>query len=168
MQTLKIHTSCSQPLAIGDGFGGVEVAAFNPLALVASLCDDLGKPKELTFMYTGDDCDARDNDQGKKAKCDGDLGPTAPVTIIYTGRHPGDISVTPSTGIAIGDPVTIKANGGRDRLPSNTKLEITNGVGTQKLEIHTSCSRPVDIGDQFGSLELIEFVSKSGVTAPSP
>jgi len=32
----------------------------------------------------------------------------------------------------------------------------------QKLEIHTSCSQPLELGDQFGSLVLTAFDGKSG------
>ena len=78
--------------------------------------------------------------------------------IVYTGSgHP---TVTPGgESINAGDLVTITAESGKTKLESNTKLEIMQG-GTllQELEIHTSCSQPLNIGDQFGSLVLVGFI----------
>jgi len=121
-------------------------------------CAD-GKPQALVFEYTGETCAASENDQGDKAKCSGDPGGAQPVQIVYTGKDPDKIRVDPSDEtIRVGGLVTVEATG-RDRLHANTKLEIwQGGVLLQSLEIHTSCSQPLEVGDVFGSLILREFI----------
>lgn len=239
----KIHTSCSQPLAVGDVFGSLMLAAINnitgtgnevtyeyeitnngdalsnvsvyddELGLIAGpinlgagetriftkvawifenttnlvtvegqlaegqiceasdtvtvtveeleeppgSCDD-GKPRALVFNYTGESCTASDHDQGGKAKCSGDPVMNDPVRIVYTGKDQSKITVSPAgQTITLNDLVIVEATG-RERLHSNTKLEIQDANFLQKLEIHTSCSQPLNVGDQFGSLILQEFI----------
>ncbi len=126
-------------------------------------CAD-GKPKALVFEYTGESCAASDNDQGDKAKCSGDPNGASPVKVTCTskdctGSNP-KIVVTPSgESVKVGDTVKIDAVG-RSTLHSNTKLTLSTGGSTvQTLEIHTSCSQPLVVGDQFGSLLLVEFIN---------
>jgi len=120
-------------------------------------CED-GKPRSLVFEYTGEGCGASNNQQGTKAKCTdvSSLG-SAPVQVVLVSNA-ADYTVIPSGEVLNpGDRVTISATG-RDRFDANTALEIRRGgQALQKLEIHTSCSQPLNIGDQFGSLILREF-----------
>ena len=56
-------------------------------------------------------------------------------------------------------------NAGEDKLKSNTWVLIFDSRGgrlLQKINFHTSCSQPLAVGDQFGSLILedIELVPK--------
>ncbi len=47
----------------------------------------------------------------------------------------------------------------RNEIEAHSKLEIKlGGTLLQKLEIHTSCSKSIAEGDQFGSLILRQFV----------
>ena len=48
-------------------------------------------------------------------------------------------------------------------LKASTKLEVI-GTGTQKLTIHTSCSKDLNVGDEFGSLKLVELTTTEGGT----
>lgn len=123
-------------------------------------CAD-GKPMALVFEYTGESCDASSNYQNpKKFSCSGDPNFAQPVQTIYTGK--GQVTVTPSDqSIKVGDLVTVAApaSGKKTRLKADTKLEIRqDGNSLQKLKIHTSCSQPLNVGDQFGSLILREFI----------
>jgi hypothetical protein len=131
-------------------------------------CDD-GKPKGLVFEYTGDDCSATTNDQRGKAKCQ-DFAPLGPddvaVRVEYRGKDRKKITVMPNdesvyvVGPAGSNIVTLEATR-RKELHSSTKFEIKRGgEKLQKLEIHTSCSKPLNVGDQFGSLILREFIPK--------
>ena len=188
-QSLEIHTSCSKSLAVGDVFGSfrlIELTSTNggtiglpepdPVtpsdpglklceaeAVQPGSCAD-GKPKALVFNYTGDPCSESSNDQGDKAKCSGDLNGEAPIEILYTGKDSDKITVSPSgQTIEPGDSVTVEATG-RDDLKSETKLKILqDGDLLQELTIHTSCSQPLNIGDQFGSMLLEEFIPKGSV-----
>ena len=69
LQTVKFHTSCSQPLMVGDQFGAARLQTFvaegqcsggggsNP-----NLCVG-GRPQTITWQYTGQDCSASNNIQ---------------------------------------------------------------------------------------------------------
>jgi hypothetical protein len=78
---------------------------------------------------------------------------------MYTGKNGNKIGVTPSNeSVDIGQLVTLDAFG-KNRLEANSKLEIKQGGALlQNLEIHTSCSKPIAEGDQFGSLILRQFI----------
>ncbi len=237
-QSLEIHTSCSQPLAVGDTFGSLEVVAINgvlpgnevvftyevtnagdapvadvvvtddvlgPIGTIGSIdpgatvvleataivtetvtnvvtvvagggmctaTDDVtvtveepllscadGKPQRLVFEYTGESCAASSHSQGDKATCSGSLAGEEPVRIVYTGKDPGDFTVAPGdSSIAVSDLVTVEATG-RDHFHADTKLEVRQGgIVLQSLKLHSSCSQPLNVGDQFGSLILREFI----------
>jgi hypothetical protein len=127
---------------------------------------DAGKPVELVFEYTGESCAASNNQQAvpNKFECSGDPMLAQPVQVVpldssYTVDPAGQV-------VNIGDRITVTAQGGR--FPANTYLEVRrNGVLLQYLKIHTSCSAPLNVGDQFGSLILREFVP-STVKPPQP
>ena len=76
--------------------------------------------------------------------------PNEPVSISIV-KDPSKITVSPSSGINVGDLVTVSAIG------SDMGSEIQLNVGGQFLKIHTSCSQPLAAGDIFGSLELLQF-----------
>ena len=124
-------------------------------------CAD-GKPTKLVFEYTGESCDATTNDQDGKLKCRGDFLGTEPVQIAVAKRNKKILVTPPDIGVAIGDMVTIESNRGK-KLPSTLRIKIRRLYGSkmetvQKLRIHASCSKPLEVGDQFGSLILRQFV----------
>jgi len=45
---------------------------------------------------------------------------------------------------------------GRDRLHADTKLVL--GDDAQLLTVHTSCSKILNVEDQFGGVKLVDFV----------
>ena len=53
---------------------------------------------------------------------------------------------------------------GKTRLAANTYVFIYDMEGNllQTVKFHTSCSQPLFIGDQFGSLNMVGFRSESG------
>lgn len=119
-------------------------------ALPPPNCETLGKPTELTFRYTGADCSASQNSQAAdKFECSNVPGPE-PVSITIL-KDPNKITVSPVSGINVGDLVTVSAIG------SDMASEVQLDVGGQFLKFHTSCSQPLAVGDVFGSLELVEF-----------
>lgn len=119
---------------------------------------DLGKPQALTFQYTGDLCSASINRQEDKFHCEG-IPTSQPATITVT-KDADKIYPTVST-VNIGDFVTFKTI--EDKLKGDLKLNI----GGQLLEIHTSCSKPLDIGDQYGSLSLVNFIPEGTIMSVS-
>jgi uncharacterized repeat protein (TIGR01451 family) len=162
--------NATDPAEVCVSADAVTVLVMTPPTPEASC--DTGKPKALLFEYTGDNCSATTNTQEGKAKCEDLVDPAGPgvgpVMVKYTGKGSKHITVTPSGEDVVAggtSEVWIEATGGKSKkgskMESNTKLEITQGgVVLQKLEIHTSCSKPLNVGDQFGSLILKAFVPK--------
>ncbi|MGA1796971.1 MAG: SdrD B-like domain-containing protein [bacterium] len=186
-QSLKIHTSCSKDLNAGDIIGSVKlielttteggtVALFDPAE--TSACYPAGDPPgtvcdsrltELVVQYNGAACQSPlPNPQGGKAVCSGVAAGHTDVSIIYTGKDPDTITVSPSSGINDADIVRITATG-RPELEADTTLEIRSGTTLlQSLKIHTSCSQPLALGDEFGSLRVVEFTTRDGGTSMLP
>jgi hypothetical protein len=143
----------------------VTIMVVTPPTPIASC--DTGKPQGLVFEYTGGDCSASTNDQEGKAKCEGPGPGPGAVEVKYSGKGKKHITLTPEgevvvTGGGLDSFVILEASrkGKKGKkLESNTKLEIKQGGDVvQKLEIHTSCSKPLNVGDVFGSLTLREFI----------
>ena len=64
--------------------------------------------------------------------------------------------------VSLGGSFTIDATAeGENKLKANTVLHIFE-AGTsnvlQEIEFHTSCSQPLEVGNQFGSALLTEFI----------
>jgi len=186
-QSLKIHTSCSKDLNVGDIFGSVKLIELTTTEggtvtlfehAETSACYPAGDPPgtgcdsrltELVVQYNGAACrNPLLNPQGGKAECSGDATGQTDVSIIYTGKDPDTITVSPSSGINDGDIVRITATG-QPELAADTTLEIKSGTTLlQYLKIHTSCSQPLALGDEFGSLRVVEFTTKEGGTYTLP
>ncbi|MCI0887593.1 MAG: hypothetical protein J4N30_05240 [Chloroflexi bacterium] len=134
-----------------------------------------GRPTQLTFIYTGDLCTASSHSQGKAVCTDVDTAASGPVEIKYTGKDAGTkITVSPGSGASTGEVINVgntfiltstrvdKKSGSPKGLHSNSKFDILQGGNIiQQLEIHTSCSEQLFVGDQFGSLRVAGFVSIS-------
>ncbi len=133
--------------------------------------DCLGKVISMEFQYTGSACSATTNQQEGKAKCtDGTALLADPVAVEFAGKGSDKLSATPDAGIFVGDPSILFTTSDND-FGSNTKINIFQDSDLlQALEIHTSCSKPLKVGDQFGSLLLTTLTSSEGgaVSLPDP
>jgi len=114
-------------------------------------CED-GKPQRLVFEYTGEGCGASNNTQGSKFECSG--SPGGSTVSISLADDADKMNLSPGT-VSVGDLVTLTGRDGK--LKSSAEIN----VGSQFLDIHTSCSAPLNVGDQFGSLILREFVPEN-------
>jgi hypothetical protein len=118
-----------------------------------------GKLQALVLRYLGGDCGATTNWQAGKVECDGDAGSWQPVRIEVedgsrTMASPSDAS------IMIGDDITLVAD---DKLGANTGFDIVQGRDViQSLSIHTSCSKPLAVGDRFGAMEVVAMRPRDG------
>jgi hypothetical protein len=120
-------------------------------------CETEDKPTSLTFRFTGGTCADSANTQGGKFSCSDEsaLDPAQPVQIVML-KDADKIDVTPHD-VSVGELVNIARNDGAD-FASETILEIRQaGALIQEMNIHTSCSAPLVVGDVFGGLELVEF-----------
>ena len=116
--------------------------------------------QEVRFEYTGDSCSSPDasNNNQTGYTCRRDLDGEEPVQISVR-RKPGRIDIDPDTeSLDIGSWVSVASSDSR-RLFPNLLVEISQG-GTvlQLVEIHVSCSQPLAVGDQFGSLKLRQII----------
>ncbi len=185
VQNLRLHTSCSQPLACGDEFGALKIVEFTQKDGTVVSCDtDPGplfqqacevplapptphctsKVMELQLAYIGDafglGCGVS-NPQDGKASCTGVDDPGSPVSVTIT-KDPDKVFADPNAGINAPtmtsvDVVSIfKEEGGvRKELASTTEFDVSGPGGTQSLAIHTSCSQPLNLGDVFGSFAVV-------------
>jgi hypothetical protein len=119
--------------------------------------DCQGKVLEMVFEYTGGNCTATTNFQEGKAKCEGGTGGATAAIV----PDKSSIKANPSL-VGVGETFRVRQKDGKD-LGSTFKVEVI-GSGTQKLEIHTSCSKDLNVGDQFGSLRLVELTTTEGGT----
>jgi hypothetical protein len=115
------------------------------------------RPKTITFRYTGEGCAGSDNDQGSWDQCSSSSSGHSPVTIKIMDYDQLYLYVNQS-GVEIGDLVTAAAaNAGRTTMTSRTSYWIKNSWGYTKESgmLKTSCEKPLGVGDQFGSLEVV-------------
>jgi hypothetical protein len=108
------------------------------------------KPTALTFEYTPSDCSGF-NLQG--ASCSGDMtGSVGPAALVAQGNNKASWNVV-SSPVANGNLVEFSGTSGR--WPNELTLSMTSGVFSQDIQLHTSCSQPLAVGDEFGSMKLV-------------
>ena len=79
------------------------------------------------------------------------------LTLLYSGGAGADITVDHGVVKDNGDGTyTITPEDGKEKLKSNTKIYID---GIEYVKIHTSCSKPLDVGDVYG-LFTVDDVDK--------
>jgi hypothetical protein len=124
-------------------------------------CDD-GKATELVFSYVGDACSATTNYQLKDGNpnffCDPDPGVAlGGLSSIVMTEDASEVSVD-----IIGNTVRIfRSDTIGEKLNSETSFRITDVNGLEQSQtIHTSCSKPLAVGDQFGALVLIQLINE--------
>jgi len=125
-------------------------------------CDD-GKATELVFAYTGDACSATtqyqlDNNGNPKFTCDPDPGVAlAGLSSVTITKDAGKVSSQ-----VIGNTVRIfRSDIAGEKLAADTKYTITDVNGDQQAQnLHTSCSKPLAVGDQFGAFTLMQIVNE--------
>ncbi|WDD96931.1 SdrD B-like domain-containing protein [Thalassomonas actiniarum] len=123
-----------------------------------------GKIKSMDLHYLGGDCEITPNKQWGKAKCYGIKPAQEPVRIrVSDGGHKVYLD---QSDVMIGDVVTASAsNAGRHEFGSWSLIEIfdANHKRVQKVQLHTSCSKPLNLADKFGSVKLVSLnTSKRG------
>lgn len=134
-------------------------------------CED-GRPTGLSFIYTGDSCSesaASNNSQGGLPgtsgdyECSGSLVTGDPREVrLVPVKKAERFELDPATGF-IGDELIIRTKSQNDRLFPHTELQVQDahtGEVLQEVTLHTSCSQPLNVGDQFGSLKIYSYFLK--------
>ncbi|MGH0034137.1 MAG: DUF7467 domain-containing protein [Myxococcota bacterium] len=183
-QYLKIDTSCERAIQCGDQFGAYKVVGFEstlggvadcdappPPPVCATSGDPVGTPcdakvVDMVLEYTGQPCQSPlANPQNGEASCSGDATGATDVGIVYTGHHGYKQQVSPASNINDGDRIRVTATWRGGLFPNQSYL-ITDDSGVlQEVAFHTSCSQPLALGDEFGSLKLVEFTTKNRTQA---
>ena len=132
--------------------------------------DCKGDVTRIALTYTGEGCNLSSHTQDPaKVVCTGDPAGAEPVTIIATDKKGRKVWNT-ATNISIGDSILVDAaNAGRDEITGETRFTFLNAAGDvlQKVHFHTSCSQPLNAGNQFGSLLITSLSSTLGGEATS-
>ena len=135
-------------------------------------CDSGEKIAQLTLRYTGDDCSATSHNQdADKVSCDGDPDSAPTVYIVASEKKGGDGKVWFSGTVGLDEPFTLDAaNANEDKLMANTWVDIFSPSGQllQRVQFHTSCSQPLSIGNQFGSLSVQAITFEDGSSCGPP
>ena len=169
LQFIEFHTSCSQPLSEGDQFGanllegilfknGVVCGDPGDIPTPPVDCCDLGgKPTIIALTYLGTDCSTTITSQDPgKVECIGNPAGDLEVYIISNDNsNPHDGKIWFSGTVPLFNVYVLHAsNAGSDNFGSTTYIHIfdeENGNLLQFVKFHTSCSQPINEGDQYGA-----------------
>ena len=143
--------------------------------------DGQGKPRKLTMLYTGEwgnDSTLHSQDPSK-VQVEGNPLFEDPVRIIVASKEdPNDSKAKIYLNMVL-DLVDVSVDGTfmfdsldatkqgvpdpKSRLSSNTYILVydLDGELLQTVKFHTSCSQPLFLGDQFGSLVLVGYIGEN-------
>jgi len=183
-QHVKFDSSCERALKCGDHFGAFKVVSLDSTLRGHRECDEDPPAEEPECAPTGDapgtPCDAKlvdmvleyqgracqnplPNPQLGEATCSGDATGATNVGVVYAGKFAYAELVSPASGINDGDRIRVTSTLQSGGLFPNQKLIITDGTGVrQTVEFHVSCSKPLALGDEFGSFKIVEWTTKNG------
>ncbi len=171
-----IDTGC-EIIEVEDG-QVIEIRCFNEVDPGSEdFCENgFGKPSTLTLTYTGEDCDATDTTQDSgKYSCWGDPEMNSLVYVVVADRDdPWDdrAKIFFSGFVGLDEAFVANAeNAGENKLSSKTFVSVFNNefcdVLLQRVEFHTSCSQPLRIGDQYGSIRIDGATNEHGESVGS-
>ena len=122
------------------------------------VCDD--KPVEITFRYDGDD-DSNHNQSSSSVSISPETVDSYPAnaTIVVYDHKKKNSRELGSFPVAIDGFFTV--SGPRNRIPPRLTFAIHNDDGDliQTITFHTSCSQPMDAGDEFGAITVWSAVN---------
>lgn len=155
--SLEIHTSCSVPLYVGQVFGGDFEVVSGTLLSGATLCDSNPDPTPDPPVAC-EEC----NEQNRGKIIELALQYTGTVVnphIKVTDDHEDNIlhDEVPVDGL-----ISFLGKRGPDKeLGPKIFVQVNGGT---KLEIHTSCSKPLYVGQVWGDFIIVSGKLKTGLT----
>ena len=192
---ITFHTSCSQPLRVGDRFGNVRVIDFvNDKGVTASTCS--GAVSSLGC----DVCEADDGDlvaltltfRDAFAILHGQADGKVEVVGNATGVAEVDVDVADKNGnvvqtytnIVVDENFTVTATMfGASKFPTEVQITFYDTAAPRKagtptsgpssgfasqcagvlcVRFHTSCSQPLNVGNVFGNIAVVDFLTSEG------
>lgn len=166
-----IETECEQiPVYNGEIIEFRCFDATDPTS--GDICGNgFGKPAALNLLYTGEDCEATNTAQDSgKYSCEGDPMMDENVFILVTDKanpndHRAKIYFEGNVGLDEAFEATAE-NAGEHKFKAKTFTFVyaddSRTTLLQSLEFHTSCSQPIRIGDQYGSIGITGVTSEHG------
>jgi len=155
------NTATAVGMIVGSSFTCEATATPETPEVPPAVCDRDSKVGDITFKYTGGGCAASDNDQpSDKVSCeDADaIDDIIAVSVTGAGGKDADKVYGVSTSpVAPDGEFTITPAVGKTKLEAQSTIVLTNSGGTETNEIHTSCSQPLAVGNQFGSLLVTDM-----------
>jgi len=144
--------SCAVRLKISDGELNGFCRVFIESVSNESVCPT--KPRTIEYTYVGTDCSASNYVQDPSSvRCSGDPMYADPVHIVISkSNKPGEVYFD---GIVSLGQAFVEDGAGfpSGKVAPNTRIQIFDMLGTllQDASFHTSCSQPLEVGDQFGA-----------------
>ncbi len=187
LQSIGFDTSCRQPLNIGDQFGSMRLVALT--SSEGGTVDDVeeecitelpyfdpphceGNVEVLKLRYNGVGCAETNHTQDSaKVICSGDAQDASPVRIIAKtcADCAGDCGCGSTVLLDTGSPASVQLDEvieivGAPTLTANTIIQIYDAGDNliEKVCFNTSCSQPLNLGDQFGSLQVFGMTTTIG------
>lgn len=146
-----------------DGAGAVVQSTDATFATGTDQCAGDQRIAQLTLRYTGDGPDATTHSQeSRRVTVFGDPAEATPVRILVTNKSdPNDSKarIFFDDLVVLGESFTPRASAaGSTRLSRDTRFFVyaMDGELLQFVKFRTECTQPLFIGDQFGSLQLLE------------
>eukprot|EP00039_Didymoeca_costata_P007520 m.100759 g.100759 ORF g.100759 m.100759 type:complete len:1147 (-) comp13722_c0_seq2:122-3562(-) len=196
LSTVTLHTSCSVPIAFNDKYGSLTLVGFETtLGVTEDSCPPIYEPncpqttttqpaqndclkkscgicsvgdlektklRSITLEFQGSNCvfDYCNDQPSDKWSVSGNVGLRDNVYIRSTSD-----AYASHGNIAIGERFTI------EDFKSETKVSLFVSQGSSyplsEITFHTSCSKPLSVNDQFGSLKVVAFETEDGRTDQS-
>ena len=193
LQSITYHTSCSQPIQLGDVIGNATLVAYvgesgsgslepkepNKVCEVTKtpggdVCDVLGKPVALTFQYIPGTTVNTAQDSGKAAILfdSGAVDDDGVSFVIVTDQSSAANALGGggkrffAGNVAFNE--LFEANEATADFGSQTYIHFfddSSGGLLQSITYHTSCSQPIQLGDVIGNATLVAYAGESGSTA---
>jgi hypothetical protein len=117
-----------------------------------------GGVTSMKLVYTGDGCSSTSNDQNGLVQCTGDAGGYDPVDVVVRNGWSDDSVYTHDYNLTSGDVIEVRAqDAGDSLLPS--ALEVLIADGLEQIQFDASCNEPLHVGDEFGSVRVVELTS---------
>lgn len=147
----------------GTSLTAEDASCYNGTLPDIDLCETGEKAASLSMRYTGDNF--LSNTQEGKASVTGTLTDPAPETVYVVATNK-DNDIYFAGEVDLDEEFTMTAeNAGESHFGASTFITIYDSVGgavLQEIEMHTSCSKPLGLGDQFGGVQLVGFVGEGG------